>query len=116
MYRARFKIPWELIKTVSKNDLDPMSKLSYVLSSGLDLKENEMIDVSKIIVNNVTYFKLEEYVMKYLTKKTGSKTLGKKALVWYTLDVAPSQDLSNTLNLEDDYIYVKEDFIKIREV
>lgn len=110
----KFKIPYELLKTYSKNDLNPMSKIGYCLKSFLNLEGDEKIDVSKLWVNVNTDNTLENYFINYLQKQGKGKKESKSNIGWYKLQLFPACDLNNIKNLEDNYIYVMPDF-KIKD-
>lgn len=110
----KIKIPYELLETTSKKDFCPMTKIGYILKSFLNLNENEQIDVSKIWINTKTDNNLENYFLKYIEKQCSSKKLAKQKLGWYKLQISPAIDIKSELDLEDDYIYIEEKFIKIK--
>lgn len=84
------------------------NRLKHMLGVG---ETDIQIDVSKIWVNQKTYDLFKEYNYNILKKKS-SKARAEKEVMWLMLQVAPSCDIDNELNLEDDYYYVEEDYAK----
>lgn len=110
----KVKIPFRLLNY--EKNLNTLDKLGYYLSYRFDLKENELLNVSKIWINKETSDKLDNISLEWIQKyfKCGKKR-ARKELGLYNLAIGPAVDVFNQFKLEDDYIYVEEDFIEIKD-
>lgn len=111
----KFMIPWNLIYTTSKKDLCPMTKLGYYVKAVTETGDSDIIkrvDVTKLWISKETEEILDKAILEYLYLQTKSKKQSQKDLGWYKLNFSPAVDFNGDLNLELNYIYVEENFIK----
>lgn len=111
----KFMIPWNLIYPTSKKDLCPMTKLGYYIKAVTETADSDIIkrvDVSKLWISRETEEILDKAILEYLYLQCKNKKESQKELGWYKLSYGPAVDLNKDLNLELNYIYVEENFIK----
>ena len=112
---SKYKIPWNLILSTSKKDLCPMTKIGYYLKAVTDTDDSEVlkqIDVTEIWISKETEEKLDKAIFNYLYLQCKNKKEAKNNLSWYKLNVGPAVDITSDFNLEQDYIYLTENYIK----
>lgn len=101
------------VPTKIKVDFSIFKDKNFLEDFGEHLKETlgavNQIDVSKIWVNPITYDKFQEKILKQLSLKEG-KQKAKRVVGWVCLQYAPACDYENRFGLEDDFIYVEQDF------
>lgn len=108
-------IPWNLIYPTSKKDLCPMTKIAYYIKAVTETADSDIIkrvDVTKLWISKETEEILDKSILEYLYLQTKNKKEAQKELGWYKLNFGPAVDLNGDLNLELNYIYVQENFIK----
>ena len=112
---SKHKIPWNLILSTSKKDFCPMTKIGYYLKAATDTIDSEIlkqIDVTKIWISKETGEILDKAIFEYLYLQCKNKKEAQNNLGWYKFGVGPSVDVDNEYNLETDYIYLTENYIK----
>jgi hypothetical protein len=112
---SKHKIPWNLVLSTSKKDLCPMTKIGYYLKAVTDVDDSEIlkqIDVTKIWISKETEEKLDKAIFEYLYLQCKNKKEAQSNLGWYKLNVGPAVDIISDFNLETDYIYLTENYIK----
>jgi len=109
---TRYKLKWELL--IGDKINSPLDKLGFYLKSVIDNDNDYTIDVSKIWVSSKSYEKLTELIIEYFKNihKLNSNS-AKRETSMYNLMYAPAMDYNSTFNLDDDYIYVEEDYIYV---
>ena len=111
----KFMIPWNLIYPTSKKDLCPMTKLGYYIKAVTETVDSDIIkrvDVTKLWISKETEEILDKAILEYLYLQTKNKKESQKDLGWYKLNIGPAVDITGDKNLELNYIYVEENFIK----
>lgn len=107
----KIKIPFKLLECKNTN---PLYQLGYYLQATLDT--NLLINVTKIWINQQTDRKIDNLLINFIMKSQKiSNKLARQHLGIVKLMQGPSIDLYNDLNLEDDYIYIEEDYDKSKQ-
>ena len=114
---SKHKIPWNLVFSTAKKDLCPMTKIGYYLKAVTDTDASEIlkqIDITEIWISKETEEILDKAIFEYLYLQCKNKKEAQNNLGWYKLNIGPAVDVDvdNEYNLETNYIYLTENYIK----